>query len=156
MRGKKLSLARKVQPDVRYGSPAITKFINYVMLEGQKATATKLVYAALEKASTALKVTGKDLIDQVIANVMPKLEVRPRRIGGANYQVPVPVSEHRGIALALKWIVGVVREKQGKPMSEFLAEELMAAYKNEGAAVKKREMVEKMAEANKAFAQFKW
>ncbi len=156
MRGKKLSLAKKVQPDPRYGSATITKFINYMMLDGQKATATKIVYEALEDAAKALKVEVKDVIDQVIANVMPKLEVRARRIGGANYQVPVPVPEHRGIALALKWIAGVVREKQGKPIHKFLAEELIAGYKNEGAAVKKREMIEKMAEANKAFAQFKW
>jgi small subunit ribosomal protein S7 len=156
MRGKKHSLAKAATPDPRFGSPAITKFINYVMLDGQKATATKIVYDALEKSSKELKVEVKEVMDMVIANVMPKLEVRPRRIGGANYQVPVPVTEHRGIALALKWIVGVVREKQGKPMSDFLAEELIASYRNEGAAVKKREMVEKMAEANKAFAQFKW
>ena len=156
MRGKKGSLARKALPDPRYGSPTITKFINYMMLDGEKATSTKIVYEALEEAAKQLKVEVKDVIDQVVANVMPKLEVRARRIGGANYQVPVPVPEHRGIALALKWIVGVVREKQGKPMNKFLSEELIAGYKNEGAAVKKREMVEKMAEANKAFAQFKW
>lgn len=156
MRGHNVSLARKVQPDPKYGSATVTKFINYMMLEGQKATSTKIVYAALEEASATLKVGVKELIDQVVANVMPKLEVRTRRIGGANYQVPVPVPEHRGVALALKWIAGVVREKQGKPIHKFLAEELMAGYKNEGAAVKKREMVEKMAEANKAFAQFKW
>lgn len=156
MRGKKVSLARKLQPDPRYGSETITKFINYVMLHGERTTAEGLVYAALEKAAKETKTSAKEVIDQVIANVMPKLEVRARRIGGANYQVPVPVSEHRGIALALKWIVGVVREKQGKPFSDFLAEELIAAFKNEGAAIKKREMVEKMAEANKAFAQFKW
>lgn len=156
MRGKKVSLARKVQPDPRYGSATITKFINYMMQDGQKATSTKIVYEALEEAAKQLKVEVRDVIDQVIANVMPKLEVRARRIGGANYQVPVPVPEHRGVALALKWIAGVVREKQGKPIHKFLAEELIAGYKNEGAAVKKREMVEKMAEANKAFAQFKW
>ncbi len=156
MRGHNVSLARKVQPDPKYGSATVTKFINYMMLEGQKATATKIVYEALEEAAGTLKVGVKELIDQVVANVMPKLEVRTRRIGGANYQVPVPVPERRGVALALKWIAGVVREKQGKPINKFLAEELMAGYKNEGAAVKKREMVEKMAEANKAFAQFKW
>ncbi|MCC7304474.1 30S ribosomal protein S7 [bacterium] len=156
MRGKKVSLARKTQPDPRYGSATITKFINYMMLDGQKATSTKIVYEALEDAAKTLKVEVKDVMDQVIANVMPKLEVRSRRIGGANYQVPVPVPEHRGVALALKWIATVVREKQGKPVAKFLAEELMAGYKNEGAAVKKREMIEKMAEANKAFAQFKW
>lgn len=156
MRGKKQSLARKVQPDPRYGSATITKFINYMMQDGQKATATKIVYEALENAAKLLKVEVKEVIDQVVANVMPKLEVRARRIGGANYQVPVPVPEHRGVALALKWIAGVVREKQGKPINKFLTEELVAGFKNEGAAVKKREMIEKMAEANKAFAQFKW
>lgn len=156
MRGKKASQIKRVQPDIKFGSPVVTKFISYVMLHGERVTAERLVYSALEKAAKETKTDVKGLIDQVIANVMPKIEVRPRRIGGANYQVPVPVAEHRGIALALKWIVGVVREKQGKPFDDFLAEELVAAYKNEGAAVKKREMVEKMAEANKAFAQFKW
>lgn len=156
MRGKKVSLAKKVQPDPKYGSATITKFINYMMQDGQKATSTKIVYQALEEVAKVLKVDAKDIVNQVVANVMPKLEVRSRRIGGANYSVPVPVPEHRGIALALKWIAAVVREKQGKPIHKFLAEELMAAYKNEGAAVKKREMIEKMAEANKAFAQFKW
>lgn len=155
MRQNNGKIARKTQPDVRYGSPVITKFINYVMQDGEKATATKIVYGGIEKAAKELKVEVLDLISTVISNVTPKLEVKTRRIGGANYQVPTPVSEHRGLALSLKWIVGVVREKQGKPMADFLAEELIASYKNEGAAVKKREMVEKMAEANKAYAQFK-
>lgn len=156
MRGGKGKIQRKTLPDARYGSEVITKFINYVMQDGEKATATKIVYGALEKAAKELKVEVLDLINQVVSNVMPKLEVKTRRIGGANYQVPVPVAERRGIALALKWIIGVVREKQGKPTADFLAEELVAGFNNEGAAVKKREMVEKMAEANKAYAQFKW
>jgi small subunit ribosomal protein S7 len=155
MRGKPAT-RRKVMPDPIYGSLVVSKLINYVMLDGKKQKSRDLIYAALERASKVTKTDAKELVDTVIMNVMPKLEVRSRRIGGANYQVPVPVAEHRGIALAMKWIVGVVREKQGKDFDEFLAEELIAAFNNEGAAVKKRESVEKMAEANRAFAQFKW
>lgn len=155
MRGKQ-SKVRVTKPDAKYGSPVITKFINYVMQDGEKAKSEKIVYAAMERAAQLQKVEVKELVDKVIENVMPKIEVRPRRIGGANYQVPVPVSENRGIALAVKWIVSACREKQGKPINEFLSEELIAAYKNEGTAVKKRETVEKMAEANRAYAQFKW
>lgn len=155
MRGKQAK-ARVTKPDAKYGSPVITKFINYVMQDGEKAKSEKIVYAAMERAAQLQKIEVKELVDKVIENVMPKIEVRPRRIGGANYQVPVPVSENRGIALAVKWIVSACREKQGKPINEFLSEELIAAYKNEGTAVKKRETVEKMAEANRAYAQFKW
>lgn len=155
MRGKPAT-RRKIEPDVKYNSTTITKLIHYVMLDGKKIKSTNLVYAGLEKAAAKLKTDPKDLIDKVIFNVMPKIEVKSRRIGGANYQVPVPVAEHRGIALALKWIVEACREKQGKSFDEFLSVELMEAYNNEGSAVKKRESVEKMAEANRAFAQFKW
>ena len=155
MRGKQAT-RKKVMPDQKYGSVVVSKLINYVMLDGKKQKSKDLVYSALEIASKNAKVDAKELVDKVIFNVMPRLEVRSRRIGGANYQVPVPVTEHRGIALAMKWIVEVCRDKQGKDFDEFLAEELTAAYKNEGAAVKKRETIEKMAEANRAFAQFKW
>lgn len=155
MRGKPAT-RKKVTADTKFGSLVVSKLINYCMLNGKKAKSQALVYSALDKASKIAKVDAKELVDTVINNVMPKLEVRSRRIGGANYQVPVPVSEHRGIALAMKWIVEVCREKQGKDFDEFLAEELLAAFKNEGAAVKKRETAEKMAEANRAFAQFKW
>lgn len=155
MRGKQ-SQRRQVEPDAKYGSLVVSKLINYAMLDGKKRKSRDLVYSALEKASANVKTDVKDLIDKVIFNVMPKVEVRTRRVGGANYQVPVPVAEHRGIALAMKWIVEACREKQGKDFDEFLAQELTDAFKNEGTAVKKRETVEKMAEANRAFAQFKW
>jgi small subunit ribosomal protein S7 len=155
MRGKPAG-RRKIQPDAKYNSLTISKMINYIMLDGKKEKARNLVYNGLEKASKDLGVEVKELVDKVIFNVMPRLEVRTRRIGGANYQVPVPVVEHRGLALAMKWIVEACREKQGKNFDEFFAEELIAAYKNEGAAVKKRETTEKMAEANRAYAQFKW
>jgi len=155
MRGKQAS-RRKVVPDQKYGSTIITKMINYVMLDGKKEKSVNLVYSGLAQASAKLKVDPKEIMEKVIFNVMPKIEVKSRRIGGANYQVPVPVAEHRGIALALKWIVDSCREKQGKSFDAFLATELIEAFNNEGAAVKKRETVEKMAEANRAFAQFKW
>ncbi len=155
MRGKP-STRRKIEPDVRYKSTIVTKLINYVMLDGKKRKSTDLVYSALDQAGKKLKAEPKEIVDKVIFNVMPKVEVKSRRIGGANYQVPVPVAEHRGIALALKWIVEACRAKEGKNFDSFLATELIEAFNNEGTAVKKRESVEKMAEANRAFAQFKW
>ncbi len=156
MRGKRAPV-RKLPPDPVYNSPIVTKLINFVMKDGKKSIAQKLVYSALEKA--AKMVNNKDALEVLttaLENIRPQVEVRPRRVGGANYQVPVPVDERRGLTLAVRWLVAVCREKQGKPFDEFLAEEIAAAYKGEGDAVKKKEMVERMAEANKAFAQFRF
>ena len=156
MRGKRAPV-RKLPPDPVYNSPVVTKLINFVMKGGKKSLAQRLVYSALEKAAKELgEKNPLDVLNAAIANIRPHVEVRPRRIGGANYQVPVPVDERRGLTLAIRWLVQVVREKQGKPFDELLAEELVLAYKGEGDAVRKKEMVEKMAEANKAFAQFRF
>ncbi len=156
MRGKKAPV-RKLKPDPVYKSEVVTKLINFVMRGGKKSVAQKVVYEALEIAAKELNVKDPlDVLNEAIANIKPKVEVRPRRIGGANYQVPVPVDERRGLTLAVRWLVQVCRDKKGKPFAQDLAEELVLAYKGQGEAVRKREMVERMAEANKAFAQFRF
>ncbi len=155
MRGKKAP-KRKTKPDRVYESEVIGKFINYVMLHGKKSTAEDMVYSALEDASTKLKKKPPEVLNGALANVKPVLEIRSRRVGGANYQIPMPVPEDRQVSLALRWIVNIARGKKGKEFKEFLADELISAFKGEGAAVKKKEEVEKMAEANKAFAHFRW
>jgi len=144
-------------PDVVYNSVKIEKLINYVMKEGKKNTARKIVYGAL----AIVKEKKKDLeplevFDLAIKNTGPLMEVISKRVGGANYQVPREVRPERRFSLAMRWIIGAANAKKGKPMYEKLAEELLAAANNEGEAVKKRELMHKMAEANKAFAHFAW
>ncbi|MFC1594336.1 30S ribosomal protein S7 [Candidatus Omnitrophota bacterium] len=148
---------REVMPDPKYSSLIVSKFINMVMEKGKKSIAEQIVYGAFEilKQQTneedVLKVFHK-----AIENVRPRLEVKPRRVGGATYQVPIEVSQSRGSSLALRWMRDVARGKKNKPMLVRLADELIAAYKGEGAAIKKRDDTHKMADANKAFAHFKW
>jgi small subunit ribosomal protein S7 len=143
-----------VDPDHKHNSVKLAKFINYVMTRGKKTVATKVVYDALDKVETQMKTEPKAVFEQAIRNVSPILEVKGRRIGGANYQVPMEVQEPRKTTLGMKWIIDAARAKKGKPMAEKLATELMEAYNKQGAAIKKREDVHKMAEANKAFAHF--
>jgi small subunit ribosomal protein S7 len=148
---------REVLPDPKYKSKIVAKFINMVMTEGKKSIAEKIVYGAFEilkqktRQEDVLKVFHK-----AIDNVRPRLEVKPRRVGGATYQIPVEVNQIRGSSLALRWIRDIARTKKGRPMQEKLAEELLLAYKGEGSAIKKRDDTHKMAEANKAFAHFRW
>ncbi len=153
MRSKQ-SKKRQVQPDIVLKSKTITKLINVVMLHGKKSIAEKIVYSSLDKINDDRKESIK-VFEQAIKNVMPKQEVRSRRIGGATYQVPYPVRHDRSEALALKWIVEVARKKQGKAMDEFLKDEIMNAYNNMGDAIRKRDDVHKMAESNKAFSHFR-
>ncbi|OHA81872.1 MAG: 30S ribosomal protein S7 [Candidatus Yonathbacteria bacterium RIFCSPHIGHO2_01_FULL_51_10] len=147
----------QVSPDIMYGSTTVEKFINYVMQEGKKNTARKVVYGAFdlikekEKASTPLEV-----FDLAIKNAGPVVEIRSRRVGGANYLVPREVRAERRLSLAMRWILEAARSKKGTPIHIKLADELLAASKNEGEAIKKRENTHKMAEANKAFAHFAW
>ena len=143
-----------VDADHKYNSVKISKFINYIMERGKKTVATRLVYGALGRIETEMKADPKTVFEQAIRNVSPILEVKGRRIGGANYQVPMEVQEPRKTSLGMKWIIDAARAKKGKPMSEKLATELMEAFNKLGAAMKKREDVHKMAEANKAFAHF--
>lgn len=147
---------RQVGPDPIYGSTVLTKLINQVMQAGKKETARKIVYDALEKTAGELRIDPLSVLTQAILNVTPKQEVRPRRVGGATYQVPMPVRGTRGQTLAIRWIVQVARNKTGKPMVDRLAEELKDACNNEGVAVKKKVDIHRMAEANRAFAHFRW
>jgi small subunit ribosomal protein S7 len=150
-------------PDYKHNSVKIGKFINYIMERGKKTVATKLVYGAFDiiekemaKGATpgAEKVEPKVVFEQAIRNVSPIVEVKGRRVGGANYQVPMEVMEPRKTALGMKWIIDAARGKKGRPMAQKLAQELIEAYNKTGAAMKKREDVHKMADANKAFAHF--
>ncbi|AMW33043.1 SSU ribosomal protein S7P [Fervidobacterium changbaicum] len=147
---------RVVPPDPVYGEVLVTKMINKVMWDGKKSIAQKIVYGAIEILEQKTGKSGIEVFKQAVENVKPIVEVRPRRVGGATYQVPVEVQEPRKTALAIRWIVDAARAKKGKPMKEKLAEELLNAYNNTGTAIKKRDDVHKMAEANRAFAHFRW
>ncbi len=154
---RKLKAKPKIQPDYLYESEKVTKFVNYVMLEGKKATARKVVYAALDQIKEKTKTENPlEIFETALKNTGPTMEVRSRRVGGANYQVPREVRPERRIFLSMKWIIDAARSKKGKAMAEKLAEEIIAASNNEGEAVRKRENTHKMAEANKAFAHFAW
>ena len=143
--------------DPQYGSLLASKFINCMMWDGKKSTAQQVFYSALEILREKVKeVDPVDVFTQGVENVKPNIEVRSKRVGGASYQVPMQVSRNRQQSLAIRWILGSIREKKGRPASEKLAAELLAAYNREGAAMTKRENVHRMAEANKAFAHFAW
>ena len=147
---------RITPPDSVYANPAITKFINCLMLDGKKSTAEGIMYGALEKAAEKLKVEPMALFEKAMENVKPAVEVRSRRVGGATYQVPVEVKPDRAQALAIRWIINFSRSRKGIPMVERLARELGDACKGEGGSVKKREDTHRMAEANRAFAHYRW
>ncbi|MDA8597098.1 30S ribosomal protein S7 [Candidatus Pacebacteria bacterium] len=148
----------EVKPDIKFGSVEVERLINYIMLRGQKETARKIVYAAFEEIKNAKEGGGEPLevFETAIRNASPQMEVRSRRVGGANYQVPREVRQERKLALALRNIISAARGVKGKPMHKALAEELLLAAKEEGSAVKKKEDMHKMAEANRAFAHFAW
>jgi len=154
MRGIKKIPQRKIAPDPKFDDVRLGKFINYVMERGKKSVAQQIVYSAFELISDKTKNDPLEIFDQAIKNIAPAVEVRGRRIGRANYQIPVVVSGERKLILAFRWLLNVARSKKGKPMAEKLASELMLAAKGEGDAIKKRDDVHRMAEANKAFAHF--
>jgi small subunit ribosomal protein S7 len=145
---------RKIKADSRYNNLVIAKFINYLMKNGKRSTAEKVVYGAFDIISEKTKKNPVEVFDGAIKNVAPLLEVRGRRVGGANYQIPFPVRGDRKYALAFRWIIVAAKGRKGMSMDRKLAAELMDAYNKEGAAVKKREDAHRMAEANKAFAHF--
>jgi small subunit ribosomal protein S7 len=153
MRGKQAP-KRTLAPDNRYNSTQVAKFINYVMQRGKKRVATRIVYGAFDYAEKKTGQPGYDLWMKAIKNVSPVLEVRARRIGGANYQVPIEVRPERRYNLACRWLIEASQKRKGKPMAEKLGEEIAAAADNQGDAVKKREDVQRMAESNRAFAHF--
>lgn len=147
---------RKVLPDPKYKSVRLTKLINQIMYDGKKGTSEAIVYGALDIVGEK---TGRDpmeIFEEAIKNVMPVLEVKARRVGGANYQVPIEVRPDRRQTLAIRWIANYTRQRGGKSMEEKLANELIDAANNTGSSIKKKEDVHKMAEANKAFAHYRW
>ncbi len=148
---------RDIIPDPKFNDRVLSRFINIVMYGGKKSTAEKIVYQALEIASSKLKSKNSlDLFKTALNNVKPGIEVRSRRVGGATYQVPVEVRNERALALAIRWIVDASRKRSEKSMTHRLAQELIDANENKGASIKKREDTHKMAEANRAFAHYRW
>jgi len=148
---------REAVADPKYNSKLVAKFINSIMTEGKKTTAENIVYGAIDILGQKTQEPNLvKIFNKAIDNVRPKLEVKGRRLGGATYQVPIEVPVNRGNALAMRWIRDFARNKKGRPMKVKLADELLAAYKGEGAAVKKRDDTHKMAESNKAFSHLRW
>jgi small subunit ribosomal protein S7 len=147
---------RKIEPDVRYNSVTVAKFINRVMKRGKKSVASRIMYNALDIVETRMKRPPLEVMEEAVQNVSPVLEVKPRRVGGSTYQIPVEVSPDRQLSLAMRWLLAAARNRPGKSMAEKLANELMDAARGTGAAVKKREDTHRMAEANRAFAHYRW
>jgi len=156
MSRKKRAPKRIFYPDSRYASLILAKFINFVMYDGKKATAEKIIYNTLDKIKNKTKEDPIKVFNNAINNIRPNLEVRSRRVGGATYQVPVEVKTKRSQTLALRWLLDATRKRKNKNMSDKLFNELMDASQNKGSAIKKREDTHKMAESNKAFAHYRW
>ncbi len=147
---------REVVADPKYGSKVVTKVINQVMLDGKKSIAQKVVYDAMEKAAAKLSAEAIDVFNQALENIKPVLEVKARRVGGSTYQVPMEIRAERRQTLAIRWLVLYARQRSERTMAQKLAGELVDAYNNAGGAFKKKEDVHRMAEANKAFASYRW
>ncbi len=146
----------RIKPDLKYNSNKVSKFINYLMWDGKKSLATKIVYDTFDIMEKKGEGKAIEIFNKALENIMPEMEVKSRRVGGANYQVPIPVKPERQLALAFRWIIKFARDGKGKPIKEKLAQILLDSANNEGPAVKKKEDTHKMAEANKAFAHFAW
>ena len=149
-------VVREIPPDPQYGSVTLAMFINKMMMSGKKSVARRVVYDALGLIKSKRKGNPLEVVEQAIQNAIPLLEVKPRRVGGATYQVPVEVRQKRALALAMRWLIRSVRSRQGRSMAEKLAAELMDAAQGQGATIKKREDTHKMAEANRAFVHYRW
>src|SRR4051794_15278611 len=148
---------RMLKPDGRFNSKLVSKFVNCLMWDGKKSVAQKIFYDAMDIVKDKLKdVPPLELFETAINNIKPYVEVRSRRVGGANYQVPMQVNKRRQQSLAFRWLIGACRESGGRPMADRLADELMAAFRKEGKAMQTRENTHRMADANKAFAHFAW
>jgi len=147
---------RPVKPDPKYNNVLVAKLINKVMMRGKKSLAERIVYDAFDLITERMHRSPLEVFEQAVQNTAPILEVKPRRVGGATYQVPVEVRSDRRLSLAIRWLVQAARNRPGKTMAEKLANELMDAARNTGAAVKKKEDTHRMAEANKAFAHYRW
>ena len=153
---KRRAEKRYIKPDPQYNDLLVAKFVNYVMMDGKKSTSRNVVYESFDLIEKRTKKTALEIFKKAISNVQPMVEVRSRRVGGATYQVPMEVRPERRISLALRWIKKYARDRKDKTMAERLSAELIAASNGEGSAVKKKDEVHRMAEANKAFAHFKW
>ena len=154
---KKRAKKRILLPDPKFGSSLVTRFVNNLMLDGKKNTAFKVFYTALDNISDKMQdVESLNVFEKALENVMPHVEVRSRRIGGATFQIPHPVREDRRVSLGIKWMINAARNRNEKTMDNKLATELIAAYKEEGAAYKKKQDTHRMAEANKAFSHFRF
>jgi small subunit ribosomal protein S7 len=149
-------LKRQTQPDPQYGSVVLTKIVNKVMLDGKKAKAEGIVYDALKIVEDRMKKEPLEVLNQALRNATPTVQVKARRVGGATYQVPIEVTPERGQIMAIRWIVGFARDRSGKSMAEKLAAEIVDAAQEEGATIKKRQDMHRMAESNKAFAHYRW
>jgi len=145
-----------VEPDIKYSDVLVAKFINKIMRDGKRSIARKIVYTAVELAGKQAKKPAMEVFKKAMDNVSPSVELRSKRVGGANYQIPVEVRTDRRTALAIRWIVNSARAQKGKPMADRLAGEFVNAFNNTGGAIKKRQDVQRMADANKAFAHFSW
>ena len=156
MSRKKRAPKRIFYPDPKFGSVVLSKFINFLMYDGKKTKAEKIIYTALDKIKEKTKEDPIKVFNDAVNNIRPNLEVRSRRVGGATYQVPVEVKTKRSQTLALRWLLDATRKRKNKSMSDKLINELMDAYQKKGSAIKKREDTHKMAESNKAFAHFRW
>jgi len=147
---------REIFPDPKFGDVVISKFMNNLMKEGKKSVAEKIVYGAFDDIEKKLKTDPVKVFHDAIENVMPSIEVRSRRVGGATYQVPVEVRENRRMALSIRWVIQNAKKRSGRTMADKLTGEIMDAFNNAGGAIKKKEEVHRMAEANKAFAHYRW
>jgi small subunit ribosomal protein S7 len=147
---------REIPADAKFGSKNLARFINKIMLDGKKSLAERIVYGALDRIESQTHRNPIDVFDQALRNATPMLEVKPRRVGGATYQVPVEIRGDRRNSLAMRWLIGAARGRNGRSMVEKLASELLDAFNNTGATIKRREDVHRMAEANKAFAHYRF
>ena len=147
---------REILPDPKYKNVPVSKFINIIMTQGKKAVAERIVYKCFDILAEKTGKNGLEVFQKALENSRPLLEVKPRRIGGATYQVPIDVKHERGVSIAMRWLRNFARSKKGKPMEVKLAGEILDAYKGEGATIKKKEDTHKMAESNKAFAHYRW
>ena len=156
MSRRKSAVKRTILADARYDSQTVSKFINVLMIQGKKATAERIFYDAMDLVEARTNQPGVNIFKQALANLKPAVEVKSRRVGGATYQVPVEVRPDRRTALAMRWLIGYSRDRNEKSMAETLAAEVSLASKGEGNAVKKKEDTHRMADANKAFAHYRW
>ncbi|MBI2058671.1 MAG: 30S ribosomal protein S7 [Nitrospirae bacterium] len=156
MARKGKSLRREAEPDIKHGDYLVGKFVNYIMIQGKKRLAERIVYQCFDLMEKKTKENAVESFKKAVENLKPILEVRPRRVGGATYQVPMEVRSERRLALALRWLIGTAQDRPERTMTERLAGEIMEACQGKGSAMKKKEEMHKMAEANRAFAHYRW